>query len=134
LFERNDDLFSQAPPVLLSDGVAALLLTVRASGKSERAPQFFITGGNCTGLASGSDGEWVLEIVPEAGSLTSSVSVLVGNEMIEFPLAVSPPLDLFDSSVAGEGVADYVAAANRLAAEINKLGNYSLNRKEQRSK
>ncbi|HBG08301.1 MAG: hypothetical protein A2075_11655 [Geobacteraceae bacterium GWC2_58_44] len=113
LFQRSDDIFVQEPPVLLSDGSAALRLTIRTS--SEESPQFAIFEGNCTGLKVGDDGAWILEIVPARGSLAATVTVLSGGEMIEFPLAVAPPLELFDEALAGAGEAEYVASANRLA-------------------
>jgi exosortase/archaeosortase family protein len=115
-FERHDDMFLQEPPVLLSDGVASLRLEVRAGDQSSgRAPQFFISGGNCTALEINDGGAWVIEIVPDEGSLATSVTVLTGEEMIEYPLVVAPPLELFYASGAGEVEEEYVAAANRLA-------------------
>ena len=114
LFKRSDDMFRQEPPLLLSDGTAALRLTVRAGNHSEKAPQFFISGGTCVDLNSSETGEWELAIVPERGTLLSTVTVLIGSEMIEYPLAVAPPQELFDTVKAGVGEAEYVAVANRL--------------------
>jgi hypothetical protein len=119
LFERSDEMFLQEPPLLLSDGIAPLRLTVRAKKQSERAPQFYIAGGSCTALNNGDDGAWVLEIVPDQGSLESSVTVLAGGEMIEYPLAVAPPLELFDAADASEGEAEYVETANRVANGVH---------------
>ncbi len=120
LFEVSDEMFIQQPTVLLSDGVASLRLEVRAGDQSSgRAPQFFISGGNCTALEINDGGAWVLEIVPEKGSLATSVTVLTGGEMIEYPLAVAPPLELFDASLAGEAEKEYVTTANRLALRSN---------------
>lgn len=118
LFERGDDMFLQEPPVLLSDGTAALRLTVRESVRDERGPMFFISGGSCIGLKN-DDGTWMLEIVPERGSLETSVTLLSGGEKIMFPLAVAPPLEQFDMTGAGEGEAEYVAIANRLATGLH---------------
>ncbi|MFZ4856665.1 MAG: hypothetical protein ACOYL3_09735 [Desulfuromonadaceae bacterium] len=114
LFERSDDMFRQQPPVLLSDGVAAVLLTIRTGLQTDRAPQFFISGGTCSGLNRGNDGSWELRIVPESGSLTASVTVMTETEMVEFPLTVAPPMELFDEGRAGAGEAEYVEVANRL--------------------
>jgi hypothetical protein len=112
LFVRNDDMFRQEPPVLLTDGSSPLRLTVHVDEQAERAPQFFITGGTCSGLNRGDDGGWELEIIPERGSLAAAVTVLTGSEMIEYPLAVAPPQELFDAGRAGAGEAEYVAVAN----------------------
>jgi exosortase H (IPTLxxWG-CTERM-specific) len=119
LFERSDSMFIQEPPILISDGSETLRITIRTKGRSERAPQFYISGGSCIGLTNGDDGAWILEIVPEQGNLASSVSVLSGNEMIEYPLAVAPPLELFETAGAGESELEYVVTANRLAKRQN---------------
>jgi exosortase/archaeosortase family protein len=115
-FERADDIFLQEPPVLLSDGVAALRLAVRLGDRSEKAPRFFISGGSCKGLKVGDYGAWLLEIVPEQGSLATSVTVLSNGEMVEFPLAVAPPLELFDQAGAEAGDLEYVETANWLVS------------------
>jgi hypothetical protein len=114
LFVRDDSMFRQEPPLLLSDGTTPLRLTVRTSDRHERSPQFFISGGSCTALEVADDGAWELEIVPDRGSMAATVTVLTGSEMIEFPLAVAPPLELFDATRAGSGEAEYVRAANAL--------------------
>jgi hypothetical protein len=129
LFERNDAMFRQEPRLLLSDGSTALRLTVRTSDRNERAPQFFISGGTCTALEVADDQAWELEIVPDRGSMTATVTVLTGSEMIEFPLAVAPPLELFDEARAGPGEAEYVRVAN----EVNAIKYGSSRTTEQQS-
>jgi hypothetical protein len=100
----------------LSDGSASLRLTVRLPRRAERAPQFFISEARCSSLKIvNNDGVWLLEIVPNAGSLSASVTVLVGSEMIDYPLAVAPPQELFDEKTAGNHEVEYVRTANRLA-------------------
>jgi hypothetical protein len=39
--------------------------------------------------------------------------------MIEYPLAVAPPLELFETAGAGESELEYVVTANRLAKRQN---------------
>ena len=90
-----------------------ICLLILEQGKAHQ-----ITGGNCTGPNNGDDGPWELEVVPESGSLNVSVSVLTGKEMIEYPLAVAPPLELFEAGRAEEGEAEYVKVAN----EVVRLG------------
>ena len=115
LLGRSDEMFAQKPTVLLSDGRASLTLAIRMPG--DRAPRFVISNADCTGLKVGEEGEWLLEIVPARSTLEASVTVLTDEAMIEFPLAVAPPLERFDTAAAPPGVAEYVGAANRLAAE-----------------
>lgn len=117
LFRRDDDTFVQDPPLLLSDGTATLKLTVRNAGAS---PRFVIAHGNCTRIRAGEEGNWILEILPEKGTLDASVAVLSAGGRTEFPLAVAPPLALFDRAAEGEEAASYVEAANLLAAGFSE--------------
>jgi hypothetical protein len=114
LLRQVEPEISQAPPLLLSDGSAALRLTVRASAGGEQASQFFIFDGNCTSLTTGNNGTWILEIVPKRGTMSASVIVLAGRDAIEYPLAVAPPLEIFDAATTKPGVAEFVKAANEI--------------------
>jgi exosortase/archaeosortase family protein len=118
-FERSDDMFLQEPAVLLSDGAAALRLTIRTRDRLNHAPQFLISGGIFTAMKASDNGSWILEIVPEKGTLVSSVTVMTGSEMIEYPLVVAPPLELFDFIRAMPGDAEYVTTVNRLAVKVH---------------
>ncbi len=114
LLVRNHSDIIQDPPLLLSDGISLLKLTVLKSGLGTQAPQFLISGGNCTNLMTGENGAWILEIVPERGTLAVLVTVLVGSNVIEYSLAVAPPLELFDETAAGSDQAEFVSIANEL--------------------
>jgi hypothetical protein len=107
-------MFSQDPPLLIADGMASLRLTVSMGKHDDRSTQFFISGGHCAGLKPANNGGWVLEIVPERGSMTVAITVLSGGNMIEFPLAVVPPLELFDTDTDGNYEAEYVRSAHDL--------------------
>ena len=112
LLQSSEPFVIQDPPLLLSNGTAALRLTVRPHGQSKQVSQFLISGGLCTDLKNGGNGIWILEIVPERGTLTTSVTVLVDKEAIEYPMAVAPPLEFFDGAGAGAEQIEYVRIAN----------------------
>jgi hypothetical protein len=114
LLTSPDSSFIQDPPLLLSDGIATLRLTLQTQGRGEHSPQFFISGSSCIDFKAGKNGSWILEILPERGTLAASVMVLEGREVIEYPLAVAPPLDIFDANGAKTGLVEYVRAANEL--------------------
>lgn len=118
LLQSSESSVVQDPPLLLSDGTAALRLTVRSLGQSKQASQFFISGGHCTDLKNGGNGIWILEIVPEQGVLNTSVTILADKEAIEYPLAVAPLLELFDAIAAESGQAEFVRAANEVVRDI----------------
>ena len=116
LFDRQDAMFTQDPPVLLSDGTTPLRLVVRAPVSGNATPQFFISGASCRSLTvAGVNGGWLLEIMPKKGSMNSTVTVLYGKNRADFPLAVAPPLALFDSRGVRKEDVEYVVTANRLA-------------------
>jgi hypothetical protein len=108
---------TQDPPLLVSDGNVALILTVRVSGKSTHAPQFFISGGHCTSLKPAGNGTWIVEIIPDRGVMKASVIVLSGREAIEYPLAVAPPRSLFDTAGASADQNEFVRIVNELVCD-----------------
>lgn len=108
--------YIQEPPLLLSDGTSKLRFTVQGIESGDQAPQFFISGGHCKNLRITGNGDWILEIVPEKGALTPSVVVLSGLDAIEYPLAVAPPMELFDPEADDNDAAEFVKAANMLVA------------------
>lgn len=114
LLEPGEADVIQEPLLLLSNGTASLRLTVRAHGHGEHAPQFFISGSRCIDVKTGENGTWILEIIPERGTLAASVMVLAGREVIEYPLSVAPPLELFNTGSASLELVEFVRAANEL--------------------
>ncbi len=114
LLKRSQADFKQEPPLLLADGTASLRLTIQPSGSALLAPQFYISGGHYKVLKIGENGAWILEIIPEQGARTTSITVLSEKDMIEYPLAVAPPLELFDATTADPDLAEFVRAANGL--------------------
>ncbi len=116
LLRSNEPGFLQEPRLLLSDGTAKLRVTVQGIESGDQAPQFFISGGHCADLKITGNGDWILEIVPEKGALATSVVVLSGMDAIEYPLAVAPPLELFDAEADDQDAAGFVRAANVLAS------------------
>lgn len=115
MFQQSDPSFSQAPPVLLADGTSSARVTIRIFSRGDQLPVFSVSGGHCKSAHPSNSGAWVLEIVPKSGSLSTSVTVLAGGSMIEYPLTVAPPMRLFDRKKAGASTVDYVVIANELA-------------------
>jgi len=118
LFTRWDPVFSQNPAVLLSDGKTVANITLRLQGRAADPPVFSVTGGHFVSAKMTDTGNWILEILPNRGSFSTSLTVVFSGQMTEYPLTVAPPLDLFDSKTADTAVIDYVTAANRLAAPV----------------
>jgi len=118
LFTRWDPVFSQNPAVLLSDGTTVARITLRVQGRAGDPPNFSVSGGHVVSAKMNDTGIWTLEILPNRGSLSTSLTVAFSGQMTEYPLTVAPPLDLFDARTADAAVIDYVTTANRLAAPV----------------
>lgn len=116
LFTRWDPVFSQNPAIVLSDGTTVAHITLRLQGRSGEPPNFSISGGHCVSAKMTEPGNWILDILPKRGSISTSLTVEFSGQMTEYPLTVAPPLDLFDSKTADAAVRDYVTTANHLAA------------------
>jgi len=116
LFSGTDPSFTQDPPILLADGTASARITLRIFSRAGELPRFSITGGRSTDARLTQNGLWIIVIVPNRGSTATSVTVLSGGNMIEYPLTVAPLLNSFDPKKADAVLIDYVTIANELAA------------------
>lgn len=116
LFIQTDPSFSQEPSVLLSNGTATARVTLRVPPRKGELPKFSLSGGHCLSALMSDNGAWILEIRPNAGSLATSVTVLSGGTMVEYPLTVAPPLNLLDPQKAEVIEIEYAVIANELAA------------------
>lgn len=110
--------FRQYPAVVLADGEAEVRVAIRPAG-GEEVNSFSIKGAHCSSLLKGDAGEWLLDLVPERGTLTASVTVKTGQAMVEYPLTVAPPLSLFSAGEEGKNgpnIFEFVKMANERTA------------------
>lgn len=116
LFIQTDPSFSQEPSILLSNGTATARVTLRVPNRKGELPKFSITGGHCVSAQLSDQGVWILVIQPNPGTMATSVTVLSGGTMVEYPLTVAPPLNLLDPQKAEIIEIEYAVIANELAA------------------
>jgi len=116
LFVRMDPAFTQEPSILLSDGSATARVSLRVPYRKGDTPRFSISGGRVITVRAADNGLWILEILPERGSMATSVTVLSGGTMTEYPLTVAPPLNLLDPRRLEVVEIEYAVLANELAA------------------
>ncbi len=119
LFAQSDPAFRQDPSVILSDGTATARITLRVVSRKDDLPKFSVTGGHCVNAGMTENGTWILEILPNRGAFATSVTVLSGGSMIEYPLTVAPPLNLLDPRKSDIAEIEYAVTANDLAASGN---------------
>jgi len=141
---REPGRLLQQPFVALSDGVTPLLVTIKADISDGMAPNFSSSGARFISAKRDVKGDWLIEVIPEAGSLQATVTVLANGLVTELPLVVAPPLppgtDLgaaaFTAFLAGSGSSgeplrdlngdnildyrdDYIFTANYLVKDLS---------------
>jgi exosortase/archaeosortase family protein len=109
--------YRQEPPLLISDGIAPLIVLFRQAATAyKETPSFVIKGAKFIEYSWLPSGELVVDLVPDKGALRASITIINKEEQVEYPLSIAPPLELFDASRAGVGEAEYVRAANEVNA------------------
>jgi hypothetical protein len=83
---------SQEPHMALSDGKAIVKVFVNLPASSKSEPEFALKEAKLVSLNKSGDSTWVVEVLPNKGSLEASVIVLQDGKMAELPLTVAPPL------------------------------------------
>ena len=84
----------QDPPLVLSDGLSTITLTVRLAENDGNAPIFILNGVRNVSLKN-LDSGWTLNLLPIPGARDISVTVLHNNVAREYPLTVAPPIDAY---------------------------------------
>lgn len=83
----------QEPAILLSDGNSKAILTVDIPSRITSSPNFAAVGGKLVSFKQDkqSKGRWTIEVLPDAGAVRVTVTIIVGAEEFEYPLTVAPP-------------------------------------------
>ena len=94
LFNREGGTnFSQYPAIAVADGKATVKLII-SKVAGERAPNFAFNSARYVSLARGDEGEWEVEVRPDAGAVSASVTMLANGTLQEFPLTVTPKVEV----------------------------------------
>lgn len=80
--------FRQEPPVVIADGASTVKVALFSLG--DKTPKFLFSHGRYVSSEKGADGEWIVEMRPDAGALAAGITVLMDGLREEIPLAVSP--------------------------------------------
>ena len=57
-------------------------------------PNFAFNSARYVSLARGDEGEWEVEVRPDAGAVSASVTMLANGTLQEFPLTVTPKVEV----------------------------------------
>lgn len=84
----------QEPAVLLSDGHSKAILTVDLPAGINFSPNVAVSGGTLVSFKHDKQMKerWIVEVLPDAGSINVSITIIAGAEGFEYPLTVSPPI------------------------------------------
>lgn len=84
----------QEPAVALSDGRTRVRITVRLAPGDGSSPNFAPTGASLLSIARdpASPQSWVITLLPRQNASGASLTILSGNQLIDYPLTVAPPV------------------------------------------
>lgn len=120
LFDRKDTVgIKQEPAVALSDGKTPVKVSIKVEAAGG-VPSFALKGAGLTSLKTADPAVWVLELMPVSGKYEVILTVFTDAAIIEYPLAIAPPLaDLaaMESGALPAYVRDYIEAANKIVSE-----------------
>jgi hypothetical protein len=93
LFSRNPyPGFRQEPPIALSNGSAAVTVSLTFQTPASLSPNFALSGAKLVSMKLKGT-EYVLELIPDAKVFAASITVLNQGQFTEYPLVVAPPLN-----------------------------------------
>jgi|GEM_PF-3983649 len=83
----------QEPAIAITNGVERVKVTFMLKQDEKTAPNFALTGSKMTNLVNSKDkpGRWIVEALPNKNVLSTTITMISGNEIVEYPLVVVPP-------------------------------------------
>ncbi len=91
----------QEPYPAISNGATRVKISVDLPSTGRTAPNFSLTGAKMISLKrDDKSGSWILEVLPETGVIKTTVTILSGSSIIDYPLTVVPPVADFSPAEA----------------------------------
>ncbi len=92
--KRISQIIQQNPIIVISNGTDKGILAVDLPARITTAPNFAVDGGTLVSFHEEKlqKGRWMVEVLPEAGSLNVTVTIIAGAEEFNYPLTVAPPV------------------------------------------
>jgi hypothetical protein len=111
----------QESTVALSDGTTRVKIIASLASPEGKSPNFALNGATLVSLKRGAkNSDWIIEVLPRKNTVKATMTIMDGNEDIEFPLTVAPPLN--EHNVSEAGFAAYLKDANIKATDLNGGG------------
>lgn len=83
----------QEPAVALSDGKTSLKIMAEIKVTGDRSPNFALNGAKLVSLGKSDSSIWIIEALPQAGSVRAGLTILTDSDTIEYPLTLAPPIE-----------------------------------------
>lgn len=85
---------NQEPAILLSDGHSKATLTIDMPTRISSSPNFAVNGGTLISFIQDKQNKvrWIVDVLPEVGTIRTSITIIAGVEEFEFPLTITPPI------------------------------------------
>lgn len=84
----------QDPPICIADGNATLMVLVELPASGSHAPNFALRGASLKSLKKQGDNRWVMEAIPDAGRVEATLTIVNGEQVIDYPFTVAPRADV----------------------------------------
>ena len=93
LFTREvTSTIRQTPAIAVSDGTGKVTVTLELPA-SDVSPNFAINGAKMASIGKDNDtGRWIIELTPHKSVFRATLTVMTGNNVIDFPLTVILPV------------------------------------------
>lgn len=95
IFDRKvAQSINQEPAILVSDNQSKATLTIDLPAGINSSPNFAVNGGKLVSFKQDKQikRRWIVEVLPDGGSLKVTVTIIAGTEDFEYPLTVVPPV------------------------------------------
>jgi hypothetical protein len=95
LFEsRQNDIFVQDPPVVLSDGKTPVRVRLELQSRVGDPPNITLSDAKLVQLRKESEKGWVITVLPKEGTWNASLIITMDDNVIRIPLVVAPPVKI----------------------------------------
>lgn len=103
--------FTQEPAIAFADGKTPLKVTLTLKQSSSDAPRFLLEGANVKQIGGEGEGAvtWTIEAVPKKDAVEAVLTVVDGQNVMEFPLTVVPMINPLLGKGTALSEADFTA-------------------------
>jgi len=102
LFKKDSvQTIRQEPAIALSDGKTSVKILAKLETSDDKMPSFALSGAKLkTFNRDSATHAWIIEVLPQAKVMQSSLTILNGGDRIEYPLTLAPSVKGVSSSEA----------------------------------